>query len=345
MTIKINSNEWENSAKLVSELLETNVEWKDRFSEYAKEITDRMEKIKGMRKCFNQRKPLYVYSRIGAVKDAKIKHKGKIVYDLRFHGQSVATIEVENEEVYLSETEEQHKKAEDYFGFKYAKLPTKTPWAGSEAAEFRKSFRELDLDPQGKNQPGKSREHFLESKLLDEFNKKKRAEGKSLVNIQPVRLAGAYFQMPTPLAASGVIDYEKKAGAGGGIDILARIKYTGKSNLCIMELKDENKKEEPPEKVMQQAVAYAVFIAHLLRNTARNSGNKWYKLFGFGENVPRELDLMAIAVMPGKGTDFEKEVWLEELKTTIMLRSLYFEETDKAGFAFSGSLQRMLATK
>ena len=45
----------------------------------------------------------------------------------------------------------------------------------------------------------------------------------------------------------------------GGIDILAR----RGGHLVIFELKDEYKKEEGPEKVMSQAIAYATFITEL----------------------------------------------------------------------------------
>lgn len=70
--------------------------------------------------------------------------------------------------------------------------------------------------------------------------------------------------MPTPLSASKKeIKYSK---GHGGIDILAR----RGGHLVIFELKDEYKKEEGPEKVMSQAIAYATFITELCKTKAAN---------------------------------------------------------------------------
>ena len=332
MSAPKNQNEWQGIAEYVSTLLEDNQEWIDRYAGYAKVITDKEDDIMEMRRCFYQRKPLYVYSTISDATNAKTKRKNKIEYDLRFHGQSIASIIVENTEVSLIETEEQHKNTESHFGFKYEKLHSgKTDWDGLEARKFRQVFNGQTK----KNLPGKSPEHFLESKLLLEFSKKCGA-GKYLHNIQPVKLAGAYFQMPTPLTASE--DKPKYSGRyGGGIDILSRVRCKGKK-LCVMELKDENKAGEPPEKAMQQVVAYAVFVAHLLRSKSRNN---WYKIFGFKGNIPTGgLEIIASIIMPGEGIGFEGlEIKLNKLNTIITMRSLYFNETARDGFEFSGSLR------
>ena len=98
---------------------------------------------------------------------------------------------------------------------------------------------------------------------LVEFAKSKSYD-KSLVHIQPVKINKQFFQMPTPLKAS-TRDIEYAKQYGGGIDIMARIRVKGyasnKNNrLVIFELKDENTKKEPVDKVILQAVAYATFI-------------------------------------------------------------------------------------
>ena len=60
-------------------------------------------------------------------------------------------------------------------------------------------------------------------------------------------------------------------------------------------LKDENTKSEPPHKAVCQAIAYATFLRELIRS---ESGQKWWNFFGFGGNIPKELSLKAIIIMP-----------------------------------------------
>ena len=127
---------------------------------------------------------------------------------------------------------------------------------------------------------------------------KKRGIDKILCNIQPVKLAGiARFQMPTPLSAAKIKEVKFIGPAGGGIDIISRIGAGSATKLCIMELKDENKPDEPPAKVILQGLAYAVFIKELLRS---ESGAEWWKIFGFSGKLPEQLELYVICVMPSK---------------------------------------------
>lgn len=345
-----NPNVWQITANKASTILKSATDWECCFAGYAKEINDseKLAAIRLMRRCFHQWAPLYLYSTINAVKNSKIKRKHKIQYGLRFHGQDVATISVENESVHISATEDQRKKIQEHF--RHGKPPalSKEPWGNKKAAEFRKFFNELEKKLKSvrlhekscqNRQGGKSEEHFWENRLLIEFSKKRKNDGKALIHIQPVKLAGAYFQMLTPLAACKGIAYSKN-GKGGGIDILAHVGVGGATKLCIMELKDENKPTESPNDVMHQSLAYSVFIAHLLKS---DSGNDWYKIFGFDRKngVPKKLKLMAAIVMP-KGLempDFNQEIILHELDTTIVLRSLYFEKDDNGAFDFFGSLK------
>ena len=126
----------------------------------------------------------------------------------------------------------------------------------------------------------------------------------------------------------GLINLLKYSGKGGGIDILTRTGAGGKATrLCIMELKDENKKSEPPKDAMKQAVAYATFIRELLRSDA---GEDWWKLFEFGGKIPRSLELYAACVMPSNdNNDYcsfrDMELNITE-NDTIKLHYLYFTE-------------------
>jgi len=364
----MSTTKYEQVEQLVSRLLTEPPkchDWENRYNGYAKEIIGKKPILERVQNCFRQWSPLCVYSKISDITGAATKRKVRIDYDLRFHGQSVATIMVENGNVFLMETKEQRANTNEHFTrftsetfrkkWETREWLEKMKWDSKEARNFRKFFRGLEGKgalPEDK-QHGEFKEHFYESMLLVEFAKKK-GEKKSLANIQPVKLLDkAFFQMPTSLRASDSdnIECEKKEGRGGGIDIMSRVGRGGAAKLCIMELKDENIKKERPEKVMQQAVAYAVFIAHLLRS---NSGDKWYNIFGFNKKnpekgVPRDLTLIAAVVMPDDGVtpDFKEYPPLElnELNTTIMLRSLYFDPKTSGkpgGFKFSGSLKGML---
>ncbi|MCX5905301.1 MAG: hypothetical protein NTV89_17940, partial [Proteobacteria bacterium] len=83
--------------------------------------------------------------------------------------------------------------------------------------------------------------------------------------------------------------------SGGGIDIISRIGTGRATKLCIMEVKDENHSKEPPTKVIQQGLAYATFIRELLRS---NSGEEWWKIFGFNGKCPYKPELYVTCVMP-----------------------------------------------
>jgi hypothetical protein len=302
----------------VNGLLASQKEWEERYAAYAKSLSVNENDYRDSRKKFQVNSPLYVYTNI-------TQAKGTCEYDLRFAGQSVATIKVVRGKVFIS-TKNKDKSNKKFFEFT---TPLhNTDWNSPDANKFRKHFKNCEKN-------GKSPEHQVENRLLAEFRKKLRADDKKLCNIQPVTLFGQFFQMPTPFTASGTeIKYSKEKG--GGIDILSRIKHLdNKPNLCVMELKDENKAAESPAKVMKQAVAYATFIAQLLRS---KSGNEWYRLFGFNSNVPENLTIDVAIVMPADTIRNEK--FGEELEvcsnTTLKLYSLYFE---KDSYDFTGSLK------
>lgn len=313
----------------VSNLLTDDTEWVNRFKGYATYIKlNEQNHIIGRRR-FKIPKPFYLYSSI-----VKLKNKCTLYYDLRFLGQSVATLKVDKEIVTIS-TEKKETKNKQWFNID---IPLNNVlWKGNKASKFRKGFKDCT------ETRGKSPEHAVESALLSEFKQEKK-QLKSLYNIQPVLLANSFFQMPTPLSASAKkIKYANSSG--GGIDILARVKHEGnKVRLCVMELKDENTNTEPAEKVMNQAIAYATFIAHLLRS---ESGNTWYNIFGFSGNVPERLIIDTSIVMPfptnGKIEHINKEK-IEVLNNTyIELYDLYFEDNTSTNegdnYKFIGTLK------
>lgn len=166
-------------------------------------------------------------------------------------------------------------------------------WDSKEAQAFRSHFKNYN-----KNNPEqKTPERCIEELLLNEMSQ----QSTELRDISPVKLLNAYFQMPTPLGASGN-ELKYSGFRGGGIDILARIGKGKGTKLCVIELKDENKETEPQPKVMVQALRYATFIAYLLRSEV---GTGWWNLFGFSGSIPKSLNVHVLTLMPESGSKEE----------------------------------------
>lgn len=329
--------------KKASELLKENLEWDERYANYAKKID--LDQYARDRKKFRIPSPLNIYSSISRVEKCT---KYTTSYDLRHQGQSIGEITVKNGEVYLNT---KGKKESNSKYFKYYKTwdSDEVKWDSVDAKNFRKHFKSVKSSSH-------SPEHKIEQFLLSEFSKRTRASEKKLCSIQPVRLGGLFFQMPTPIKASDHnkdIDYSKQYG--GGIDILARIKdENNNAKLAIMELKDENKQSEPQKKVMWQALAYATFIAYLLRS---KSGTFWWeKVFGFKEGSllkDNPVEIIVATIMPGQeGTELPKEelneepIEVKDLNVKLIPQTLYFTK-DKNGnpTSFYGTLKDNLYRK
>ena len=314
--------------------LSDNNEWIERYSEYATQLgkTNIGMKYKECRRLFRVTKPLYVYTNISTAKS------GTCDYDLRFGGQSVGTIKIRKGNVFFS-TKDKQNNNEIYFCS--PKLSTKDhKWNSPEGTIFRKHFT-FELLAKKRS---KSPEHALENELLSEFSKGKSID-KKLCFIQPVKLLKSFFQMPTPLAASKN-DIEYKCN-GGGIDILARIVMNGENRdrgrLSVIELKDKNETNEPLEKVIKQAIAYATFIGKLLYS---KSGSSWYSLFGFGGERPEKMTINVVASMPFKESQecgFENQKINVDENVTLELHTLFFKtENNEKGKneikSFTGSI-------
>lgn len=267
--------------EVINTLLENN-EWEDRFATYAKDILKNGDKYTQKRKRFRVLAPLFAYTSVSKI-------KGTDTYDLRFLGQSIATVSVNrNNMVYISTTGKD-KSNREYFECAL-ELPDNTPWNDTKARDFRKYFHHIP----DSTKKAKSKEHTYENMLLSHF-KQSKSTNKKLLNIQPVLLSEQFFQMPTAVSASkkGQAEHSR---SGGGIDILARVRKGAKSTLAVIELKDENRSTEGPEIAIQQAIAYATFITRLLRS---KSGDQWWKIFGFGgAKIPDKLTIYAAVAMP-----------------------------------------------
>lgn len=314
---------------LVNKLLSNNPEWKSRYKNYIMKIEKTTTKRN--RRPFHKPEGISLYSSVS-------RRDGK-AYDLRFDGQSVGEVVCGGKKVWLYPQEENNKK---HFKEEYTELQMskKVEWSSSEASNFRRFFRNKSKEANSikLNSP----EHRLENRLLKEFAKKTRAEGKVLCNIQPVRLYNCFFQLPTPLKASDHVP-EYSRHNGGGIDILARVKSVdGNSRICVMELKDENKKNESQAEAMKQAISYSVFIATLLRS---ESGSSWWDfIMNRGSKtkpIPEHLNIDVVTVMPEGSTEefCEREIDLQELSCTLYCHTLYYNSKDyiNGKFTFTGT--------
>ncbi|MBU1044744.1 MAG: hypothetical protein KJ915_10155 [Candidatus Omnitrophica bacterium] len=309
-------------------LLSENTEWVSRYSEYAKAIVANRSVIKDKKKMFHQWSPLYLYMNVNRAKSCSP------TFSLRYFGQDVAYLNISGKEVKLKD-----EKCRD--NTKYGKLRRQNQrdfgcsidfhdkkWTGTEARNFRKYF--LSNPARNRKNNKGNEEHRVEDLLLTEFSKRQgRIKKTKLHNIQPIKIAGvARFQMPTPFGASGKqVKYSKK---GGGIDILARVGKGRGTTICVMEVKDEYLKKEPPQKAITQGLYYATFIRELLRSSC---GNDWWNLFGFSGTVRKKLNICVCCVMPfNKSGDSDKSFGGYQMpieNDTFELHYMYFSEDGK----------------
>lgn len=315
-------------------LLEDNKEWIARFAGYADKLNRESSSYRQNRRKFHVKRPLSVYTNVS-------KATGGHEYDLRYKGQSVGTIYVDGNKVLLTTKPQRMRKSGEYY-FSWEKEAVKVDWHSAEATTFRKHFVDLLRG----DEKTKSPEHNIESHMLQELSKTLRKQKKLLCNIQPVKLSGCFFQMPTPFSASKHQFAPEYTGSrGGGIDILARVRHSSSDiRLCVCELKDENKASEPEKAASQQAIAYATFIGKLLKTKEANNAS-WWKLFGFSRDIPDHMDIDVVTVMPPSNTCNKTErheavVALLGIDVSLHLHSVYFE-ADSTGKiqSISGSLK------
>ena len=295
-------------------LLNANDEWKIRYEGYLRDIWNNSKKWD---KGFHKPEGLSIYSTVGGRNNSE--------YILRYRGQTVAKIWSKGTKIELLSCVKSNDK---YFTkCPLKKEAEKKDWNSKEASAFRRFFKQLDGEVKIKSQ-----EHTVENALLKEFRKKD-SKIKALLNIQPVLLHGQFFQMPTPLSASGSDKEIKYANEkGGGIDMLARIRAEdGRIRLCVCELKDENKPSESQRKAMSQAIAYATFIAKLVTEQPA-----WWEFFmGHKQEIgrnPSTLDktiIEVVTIMPSGMTEIcdSESFELQSLDgISLRCRSLYYDK-------------------
>lgn len=320
----------------VQSILKEKTEWTQRYSKYSQVILENLKTIKDKKILFREWKPLHLYMTVGEA-------KGQMIFSLRYLGQDVAKLRVNDQNVTIS-TSKFDVSNKTHFGC-HVKLEGDCDWKSVKAKQFRKFFSDNVITRN--NEGKKNEEHRLESLLLTEFTKNI-SQDKQIVNIQPVKLAGrARFQMPTPLRASNMTKLEYAGPNGGGIDIISRVGTGKATKLCIIEVKDENCTKEPPAKVIQQGLAYAAFIRELLRS---KSGNEWWKIFGFGGTLPQSLEIYVACAMPSSATNNHSfsniNIDADPSKTSafpndrFQLHYLYFQENVNQITSIASSLPK-----
>lgn len=297
------------------ELRDHKSEWEGKYIEYLHNSAINLDSIKNKRQKFHKWGPLSIYYTLGRAKD------NSSYFDVRYQGQSVGQISVTSKgEVFLHISDIQYKNNcnEQYFSG-YPKdicRPGKYGWKTSkEAMAFRAFFKS---DPGKKGHP----EHRCENLLLRELSKSD-SNNKSLCHIQPVTITkDLFFQMPTPISASG--DKPYYSGGKGGIDILAR--RNGK--LVVFELKDQySSNHETPTKVIKQAIAYATFLVELCKTSACDD---FWKLCGFKDTTHGNETINVSVLLPDPGKEEKElsfanqELEVPKSKMKIMLHYTFF---------------------
>ena len=283
--------EYQSFAEQVQTLLRSETKWQATYAGYAAKLLKKRGEMTQKRKTLDAQReldPLYCYTSIGAIKGDR-----DFDFDLRYLGQSVGKVTVENGVPLLTVDKEIQTSQRD-FGYNVGKID-KEAWMTGERAQAFKAYYKSLAEQTGirPRQP----EHMVESALFTELEKKK-GDTKALKGIQPITCVDdVRLHMKTALAASGAIP--KLSGQGGEIDIFCRRSKGNRSRLTVIEVKDENKSDEPFHVVIKQAIAYAVFIRELAHS---QSGRDWMDLWRLG-NQPWEkgFTVNAVAAMP-KGT-------------------------------------------
>lgn len=284
---------------LVQELRKNKDNWQERFAGYADTISKHKSYINRVEKHIKCIFPLKLYLNLS--ENTSIEEEKDIPFQIRYKGNKIGCLVANKQKAIFHP----NKKWNDEPIVK--DLDAFYDLDGNDwSEEFQTNLlKVVDKDY------SKYGEHQFESFLLDDFAQE-RYEDKILPYSTPVVWAtkqGSCFQMPTTWKGS---DFSKQVftekdlirkiedgsfwaaeGKGGGIDILLRRTLGSKVIISIMELKNPEHKYKP-DRVILQALAYAVFIRELIRT---DSSNLWWKMFINGGQTPVEKKLNIEAVV------------------------------------------------
>lgn len=251
------------------------------------------------RRAFREWEPLRVYLSLTSAKS-----KGYAVFSLRYIGQEVAQIKVNNKlDVLLHVTDGHAKWNNKYFGMKLE--PCKCDWDSPQARKFRNYFKDIDS---GKRKiKTHSPEHQVETHIIKEMGKTQRAnkfDGK-FSGIQPIKYEKCPFQLSTPIAGNtGIPSISVR---GGNMDIVARRRVAGnKIRISIWELKKPDVSGSVINKAIKQVIIYSSTLRMMLRSEC---GGAWYELLGFSKGLPKKLEIEAvICISINDRTKFELQI-------------------------------------
>ena len=284
------------------QLLENNdAEWVSRYHYYIDGLNIMIPTINKAKSKFGSSPYLDIYLPLNKalkyIDGSKQETDLKVSFDVRYKGQNVAELNIVNDDIILRINTDKNARCFSDYPDCLKAIPdgSKLGWHSNEAKLFRKYFAGL---PERTNGSRQYLERYFESQLQKQLSMDT-AKARYVHNIQLIGIFGKRFQMPTPLMASmaknGILTYADDQG--GGIDILARQGRGKRCFLTVIELKDECKASEPPEKAIMQAIAYATFLRELLREP-KASANQWWQFFGFHKAIPDELKIQAVIAMP-----------------------------------------------
>lgn len=307
-------------AEYVNDLLQQNQSWIPQYAKYARNMLENKEKICSAKKKFRVFSHIYPYQTIGSVT------KKATQFSLRYLGQIVGTIVVDNEKVFLSVDKKTDANSKKYFDYNIGPIENEEWSKSKNAAKFRKFYRDVTA------KYPRQKEHMVESALFSEMEKTK-SKDKALCGITTVDFSGVRIHMKTALTACKSKDDKVDiVNAGGEIDLFCRRNIKpGESRLVVIEIKDENKKAEGFDLAIKQAISYAVFIKNLIHS---NAGSDWMKLWGMEKQKTKNFTIDAVAAMPWEGEstpNFGKDII--HLKnadgTTDYIQLHYIGITDK----------------
>lgn len=252
--------------------------FKDKLNSWLAQVNITKHVAVEAKQCFHQWRPLAVYVRAG-----NGARKGIASFSLRFLGQEVASLIVQDNDVYLNISDKIARTNKRYFP-NLMLYTGRYAWRGREAQHFRRYFKNTAKSNMAKLH---SPEHKIESRIIEEMcGKSKNKFGGIVSGIQPVTLSGFPLQFPLPISGSS----GTPKATNGHMDILAR-RRSGRICLSIWELKAPGRYKN----TLREVYIYSVTLLKMLRDP--ELGQEWYEVFGFSGKIPVALRIEAVVVI------------------------------------------------
>lgn len=290
-TIEVTRKKYQQWAEKVQSELQTQTKWMKLYEKYALDILMNSDNLKQGRKKFRVPSTMECYVTLGN------SASGKMIYDLRYLGQSIGEIRVNGDDVELFVSKKKAETNKAFFGYSLGEI-SKEPWGvGKKAKEFRKYFNCIV----SREKMPRQKEHMVETRLFKEFAKTVGGD-KSIRYIQPIKFAGCFTHMKTAVKGSGAKDgLFAVSDKGGEIDVFCRRKVAAtESRLTVVEVKDKSERNESFAEAMFQAISYAVFLRELIRTPY---GAKWMKIWGMNCKIRKSFTINAAVAIPAEDSE------------------------------------------